>query len=75
MPNLKKMSFSNHDLKKYLEFKLQNYMDNVYIVECVPIELVPKDWERGLQRPDIPILDNDIQNYMDNAFSQFWTDC
>ena len=47
VPNLKKMSFSNHDLKKYLEFKLQNYMDNVSILECVPIELVHKDWERG----------------------------
>ena len=47
-PNLLKLSFYDHYLIKYLEFKLQNYMDTTCVVEGGPIELVPMEWDRGL---------------------------
>ena len=41
MPNLKKLSFSYHDLMKYPKFKTTNYMESVCAMEGGSIELVP----------------------------------
>ena len=45
LANLRKLSFSNRNLKKYLEFKLNQYMDTVHTIEGGPIELVPMQWD------------------------------
>ena len=44
LPNLWKFSFVDHDLKKCLEFKRDQYMEKVQNVESGAIELFPMEW-------------------------------
>ena len=48
MPNLKKLFFFYHDLKKHPKFKLDQYMEFVHIREGGTIELVHIKWALGL---------------------------
>ena len=50
IPNLKKMSFFNHDLHRFPEVKMKKYMTIVCDIEDGPIHMVPIDWERVLDK-------------------------
>ena len=51
--NLKKLTFSDHDLRKFLELHMWKYMTSVQIVEGMPIQLVPMDWDHVLEKLSI----------------------
>ena len=50
IPNLQKMSFDDHDLRRFLELEMKKYMTIVYDTEDVPIHMVPMEWARGLDK-------------------------
>ena len=51
--NYKKLTFSNHDLRNFLELHMSKCMPSVQLVEGVTIQLVPMDQARGLQKSSI----------------------
>ena len=49
MPNLKKLTFVDHDIRKFPELDMKNYVlvqDTPDILKC----LVPMEWARGLDQ-------------------------
>ena len=47
LPNIHKLSYANHDLMKYLEFKMTNNVETVCLLEGGLIDLVPMEWAWG----------------------------
>ena len=53
MDNLKKVTFSDHDLRNFPKIHMSKYMTSLQLVEGEPIQLVPMEWPRGLDKPGI----------------------
>ena len=51
--NLKKIIFVNHDLQKFAEFTMNNYMVAVCDTEDGTTHLVPMKWARGLEKASL----------------------
>ena len=50
IPNLQKMGFVDHDLRKFPELAMNRYMNTIQETEDGPIHVVPMEWERGLDK-------------------------
>ena len=53
MDNLKKLTFSDQELRMFSELHMSKYMTIVKLVEGVPIQLVPMDWAQGLAKSSL----------------------
>ena len=56
MPNLQKLSFTDHGTKKSDDLENKNYMLNVQDTPDAPKHFVPMEWERGLDQLGIVSL-------------------
>ena len=56
VPNLKKMGFVNHDLRKFPKLTMERYLTYVREKKDGPIHIVPMEWERGLDKYGILLL-------------------
>ena len=50
MSNLKKLTFSNHDLRKFPKLHMSKYMMLVKLMEFGTLWLLPMDWDHGLEK-------------------------
>ena len=50
IPNLQKMEFINHNLRKFLEIVMNIYMTTIRTTEYGPIHVVLMEWERGMDK-------------------------
>ena len=50
IPNLQKIGFVDHNLRKFPELKMNIYMTSIRDTEDGPIHIVPMEWERGLDK-------------------------
>ena len=50
IPNLKKMGLIYHDLQKFPELGMKNYMTTICETEDGTIQLVLMEWEKGLHK-------------------------
>ena len=48
--NIHKLSYADHDLTKYPNFHMNNYIKTFYSIEGPPLKLEPMGWDMGLQR-------------------------
>ena len=49
MPNLRKLSFVDHDTRIQIDLDCQNYMDTVQDTPDASKQFVAKEWDRGLE--------------------------
>ena len=56
MPNLRKLSFVDHDMNKHRFLDHQNYMDTIQDMTEVPKIFVAKEWDKGLEKYGILFL-------------------
>ena len=50
IPYLKKMGFINHDLWKFPELEMKQYMTTIQEIYDGTIHVVPMEWARGLHK-------------------------
>ena len=50
IPNLKKMTFVDHDLQKFPYLAMDKYLISIKDIEDGPTRLVLMEWERGLEK-------------------------
>ena len=50
IPNLRKLSFDDHDMRIQTDLDHQNYIDTVYDTVKAPKRFVANEWTRGLEQ-------------------------
>ena len=50
IPNLQKMGCFDHDLCKFLQLVMDRYMTTFRETKDGPMHMVPREWERGLDK-------------------------